>query len=416
MVPKESATFDGHTVAKQVECPNHDHLDMLDGKSTTCNNGLTLLDSVASDLNEIYNNSNSGNSIPLPTSQQYFTYEPILQPVTNIDPAQAKPVGVGSVATGGDTVSLRVSLAEFSGPVDIYLGIYAPSIDPNIWLIKPDLNLQPLSEGLVPWKVNTTGPIDDPLYGDIPVSSLPEGDYYPFLYIEVAPSGSTSAYYLWMTYFAISNPDTTPPSVPTGLTATAISSSQIDLSWNASTDNIGVVGYKVYRNGTYLKSVTTTSTSDTGLNANTQYCYTISAYDAAGNESGQSNQSCATTGQSGGGLTGSWSGNWSSNAPWVCDVCSGSLSLSLIDDYAYGEPYLSMHGIVTFGGSPCGLPGMGVEGGLAGTQIRLAGIQGRFAVILDIFEFTTISMSGSYIFADQMSLCGDRGTFSMNKN
>ncbi len=89
--------------------------------------------------------------------------------------------------------------------------------------------------------------------------------------------------------------DTSPPSVPTGLTGTAVSSSQTDLSWTASTDNVGVTGYKVYRDGSYLKSITSTSTSDTGLSSSTQYCYTVSAYDAAGNESGQSNEACATT-------------------------------------------------------------------------------------------------------------------------
>src|SRR4030042_662948 len=90
--------------------------------------------------------------------------------------------------------------------------------------------------------------------------------------------------------------DTTAPTTPTDLTATAISSSQIDISWTASTDNVGVAGYKIYRDGTYLKSVTgSTSTSDTGLNPSTQYCYTVSAYDSANNESAQSSQTCATT-------------------------------------------------------------------------------------------------------------------------
>ena len=51
--------------------------------------------------------------------------------------------------------------------------------------------------------------------------------------------------------------DITTPTVPTGLTATAVSSSQINLSWTASTDNVGVAGYKIYRGGGYLKSVTT---------------------------------------------------------------------------------------------------------------------------------------------------------------
>lgn len=86
-----------------------------------------------------------------------------------------------------------------------------------------------------------------------------------------------------------------PPSTPTNLKATAVSSSQIDLSWTASTDNVGVAGYKVYRDGVYLESIAGTSYSDTGLNPSTSYCYTVSAYDAAGNESPQSAQACATT-------------------------------------------------------------------------------------------------------------------------
>jgi hypothetical protein len=89
--------------------------------------------------------------------------------------------------------------------------------------------------------------------------------------------------------------DTNPPSTPTNLVATAVSSSQIDLSWAASIDNVGVSGYRIYRNGTFIKPVITTSTSDTGLNSSTNYCYTVSAYDAAGNESPQSGSVCATT-------------------------------------------------------------------------------------------------------------------------
>lgn len=90
--------------------------------------------------------------------------------------------------------------------------------------------------------------------------------------------------------------DTTAPTVPTGLSATPVSSSQINLSWTASTDNVGVAGCKIYsESGTYIKSVTGTSTSLTGLSPSTNYCYRVSAYDAAGNESAQSTQRCATT-------------------------------------------------------------------------------------------------------------------------
>jgi 3-mercaptopyruvate sulfurtransferase SseA len=95
--------------------------------------------------------------------------------------------------------------------------------------------------------------------------------------------------------------DVTPPSVPTGLSATVISSSEIDLSWNASTDNVEIAGYKIYRNGSYLKSDNLASASDTGLAPSTEYCYSVSAYDAADNESAKSSQVCARTLGSGGG-------------------------------------------------------------------------------------------------------------------
>ena len=92
-------------------------------------------------------------------------------------------------------------------------------------------------------------------------------------------------------------PDAVPPSIPEGFTATALSSSQIKLSWSPSTDNVWVTGYQIYRDGSLLKTVTDTSTIDTGLNALTQYCYTVRAGDAAGNWSGECTQSCATTTQ-----------------------------------------------------------------------------------------------------------------------
>ncbi len=89
--------------------------------------------------------------------------------------------------------------------------------------------------------------------------------------------------------------DATPPSVPTGVTATPSSSSQINLAWNPSTDNVGVTGYKVFRNGAQIGTPTANSYTDTGLIANTTYSYTIAAADAAGNTSAQSAGVSATT-------------------------------------------------------------------------------------------------------------------------
>ncbi len=89
--------------------------------------------------------------------------------------------------------------------------------------------------------------------------------------------------------------DEDPPDTPTGLSARAVSAGQINLSWEPSTDNIGVAGYKVYRDGAYVKSVAGTRTSDKGLGSLTEHCYTVSAWDAAGNESDPSAEDCATT-------------------------------------------------------------------------------------------------------------------------
>src|SRR5712672_71953 len=91
-------------------------------------------------------------------------------------------------------------------------------------------------------------------------------------------------------------PDTTPPSAPTGLTASAVSSSQINLSWAASSDNVGVSGYRVFRNGTQIATTSATSfTHNTGLSPSTTFTYTVAAFDAAGNLSAQSSPASATT-------------------------------------------------------------------------------------------------------------------------
>jgi chitodextrinase len=92
-----------------------------------------------------------------------------------------------------------------------------------------------------------------------------------------------------------STADTTPPTAPTNLTATASGSSTIDLRWDASTDNVGVTGYKIYRNGAHVATVSGTSWSNTGLAASTTYSYSVAAIDAAGNQSSASNTASATT-------------------------------------------------------------------------------------------------------------------------
>src|SRR6185436_19999809 len=91
--------------------------------------------------------------------------------------------------------------------------------------------------------------------------------------------------------------DTSAPSVPTGLTASAAGCSQINLSWTASTDTggSGLAGYKVYRNGVQIATTNVASYDSTGLAASTSYSFSVAAYDNAGNTSGQSTSASSTT-------------------------------------------------------------------------------------------------------------------------
>lgn len=79
-------------------------------------------------------------------------------------------------------------------------------------------------------------------------------------------------------------PDVTAPSAPTNLTATTHSASQIDLSWGNSTDNVGIAGYDIYRDGSLLTSLGYVTTySDTNLALGTTHTYQVKARDTAGN-------------------------------------------------------------------------------------------------------------------------------------
>jgi len=89
--------------------------------------------------------------------------------------------------------------------------------------------------------------------------------------------------------------ETTPPSIPSNLTATALTYSKTSLTWTASTDNTAVAGYKIFRNGTQVGTSNAAAYTDTGLTAETNYSYTVAAYDAAGNTSALSGSASVKT-------------------------------------------------------------------------------------------------------------------------
>jgi chitodextrinase len=98
-------------------------------------------------------------------------------------------------------------------------------------------------------------------------------------------------------------PDTQAPTTPGNLRSTAVTSSSVTLEWNPATDNTAIADYQVLQGTSVAATVATTSTTVTGLAANTAYTFTVRARDAAGNTSPSSTQVTATTSSSGGGGT-----------------------------------------------------------------------------------------------------------------
>ncbi|MBB5868130.1 chitodextrinase [Allocatelliglobosispora scoriae] len=133
--------------------------------------------------------------------------------------------------------------------------------------------------------------------------------------------------------------DTTAPSTPTGLTSTGQTSSSVSLSWGASTDNVGVTGYEVFRGSTLVGSPAGTTFTDTGLSASTAYTYTVKARDAAGNRSAASGSLTVTTSAGGGspvGYEAEASGNTLTGGAVVaaCASCSGGSKVGYVGNGA----------------------------------------------------------------------------------
>jgi hypothetical protein len=89
--------------------------------------------------------------------------------------------------------------------------------------------------------------------------------------------------------------DTGPPTTPTNVAAQVVSSSQINVTWTASTDDVAVAGYNVFRDGVQIATTASTSYSDTGLSPSTPYSYSVQAFDVGDNVSAQSSPPVTVT-------------------------------------------------------------------------------------------------------------------------
>ena len=141
----------------------------------------------------------------------------------------------------------------------------------------------------------TLSPIATPYFSD---TGLANGTAYSYKVTAVDGSSNASAQSVIVTATPIPPADTQAPSVPAGLAATP-GSGQVALAWSASTDNVGVAGYRVYRSvggGAYAQvgAPAGTSFTDVGLTNGTAYSYKVAAVDAATNASAQSAAVAAT--------------------------------------------------------------------------------------------------------------------------
>jgi ELWxxDGT repeat protein len=155
--------------------------------------------------------------IPVPSGKQYFVKPPSTEPWRTSKVTDIEPVGIDDYYyfdTREENLKVQIGFEKFMAPVDIY-GAYTILSEPDlIYVLNPDgktlstfttseivhaLATGTPPEGLVPWKSNVTGPIDEVLI-DVPVSSVLSGVYS--IYIVVTPANDMGSYYLWETYFS----------------------------------------------------------------------------------------------------------------------------------------------------------------------------------------------------------------------
>ena len=141
--------------------------------------------------------------IPVPTSQETFAYSAVPHPAERGNLAKAKPLGIGALREGG-SFDLQASIGPFSGPVDIYVTMYAPeaagSIEPlAVYYLRPDNSFAAIATVPEPWQ---QGVIDiNEHIMDIPAGDLVPGPY--ILVMTVTAAGSRSDYYKWSTSFIV---------------------------------------------------------------------------------------------------------------------------------------------------------------------------------------------------------------------
>ena len=143
-----------------------------------------------------------GTIMQMPMAKEMFDYGPTTGPVMGTELSTTMPIGVGSVAMGGNMITIHTAVGQFSNPMDVYLTLYAPADNPfNIYMMHPDGTIKPASEGIEPWMTGVTS-IDQTPVTNVPTAGLPKGTYTVGL-MATPSGGNMSTYYMWTTHFVV---------------------------------------------------------------------------------------------------------------------------------------------------------------------------------------------------------------------
>ena len=121
-------------------------------------------------------------------------------------------------------------------------------------------------------------------------SNLNAGQSYQYRVTAIDEQGNESGLSSNLIVNTLPEPDTSAPTIPSNIRSTDVTSTEISIAWNAASDNVGVVGYRIYKNGslTHFASTATLSLVDSNLNAGQSYQYRVTAIDEEANESNMS--------------------------------------------------------------------------------------------------------------------------------
>ena len=221
-----------------------------------------------------------------------------------LDAGTKKVRATATTASGGPNVDrLRVSLPTDAEPPTApsnlrVVGDVKPSSVDLAWDAARD------NVGVALYRIFDLGNVVAEVGGNVTtatVRNLTPNKRYVLHVLAVDGAGNVSTPSNNVDFTTPPSDDVLPPSVPTGLRATNVAATSITLAWNASTDNVRVAGYNVYRNGMKFATVPDLTATADGLTPNTEYSFTVDAFDDNGNTSARSPALPVRTGGAAGG-------------------------------------------------------------------------------------------------------------------